>query len=383
MTNIQLFQGDCLETLIALPDCSVDSVVTDPPYELGFMGKGWDSTGIANNVALWREVLRVLKPGGHVAAFGGSRTYHRTACAIEDAGFEIRDSLMWVYGSGFPKSQNVSFEFEKTLCERADDKWKYRGDGAEMDRNAWRNPEAAEWEGWGTALKPAFEPIVLARKPLSEKTVAANVLRWRTGALNIDACRVESEAGRPTGLKKDGTRSQHHAEGWSRPWMENEQRVEGDRTTDQGRWPANVCHDGSDEVINAFPITKVGGSVSKGGKSPNPMSWGKDRSDTFTAYGGDSGSAARFFYNAKANKADRAGSKHPTVKPVNLIEWLCELLTPPGGTILDMFAGSGTTGAAARNKGFNIIMCEREAEYIADIQRRLGLVTACPVPMPA
>lgn len=241
--NATLFHADCRDALRALPDCSVDSVVTDPPYELNFMGKGWDNTGIANDPALWAEVFRVLKPGGHLAAFSASRTYHRMACAIEYAGFEIRDSLMWVYGTGFPKSQDVSKFIDKMA-------------GAERERGAPRAPIgtnktrveqgyrpnevaqsydsgppvtalAMEWEGFGTALKPAFEPIVLARKPLSEGTVAANVLRWRTGALNIDASRVPGESTKRTNTAEMGYHGGNLAD-------------EYQTGSDLGRWPANV-----------------------------------------------------------------------------------------------------------------------------------------------
>jgi DNA modification methylase len=381
-----LFHADCRDALRSLPSDSVDAVVTDPPYELNFMGKGWDNTGIANDPALWAEVFRVLKPGGHCAAFSASRTYHRMACAIEDAGFEIRDSLMWVYGTGFPKSQDVSKFIDKAL-------------GAEREKVAPRSvighqrnignvrpymldpdhqtdsdepvtDEARAFQGFGTALKPAFEPIVLARKPLSEATVAANVLKWRTGALNIGASRVGTEggtkgcdAGPSNGILGDGLNGSF-----------------GKPVPGLGRWPANVVHDGSDEVVGAFPSTGGGGTPRSA--SPNKGSaWaiGQERS---SIPGGatycDAGSAARFFYSAKASKQDRNGSKHPTVKPIALMEWLATLITPPGGTILDPFAGSGTTGIAATNKGFQVILCEREAEYVADIRARFGTPRRLP-----
>lgn len=387
-----LFHADCRDAIAALPDNSVDSVVTDPPYELNFMGKGWDNTGIANDVALWKDVLRVLKPGGHLAAFSASRTYHRMACAIEDAGFEIRDSLMWVYGTGFPKSQDVSKFIDKMAgAERevigqdrnfgkskaADGKNAFGDYAGTWDITKPATALAAEWEGWGTALKPAFEPIVLARKPLSEGTVAANVLRWRTGALNIDASRIhtagsEAKAYTVKRLKPGATLA---AEGGNwRPEGDDAETYEG--STKDGRWPANVVHDGSDEVVGAFPTTGGGGTPRE--KSPNKGSnWaiGAERS---SIPGGatycDSGSAARFFYSAKASKADRNGSKHPTVKPIALMEWLCNLITPPGGTVLDPFGGSGTTARAACNKGFGVLICEREAEYVADIRARFGSV---------
>lgn len=683
--KVVLYGGDNRDVLRDLPDNSIDSIVTDPPYALvsivkrfgkpgsapakgndaymrasaGFMGKQWDTGEVAFSEVFWAECLRVLKPGGHVAAFSGTRTYHRMACAIEDAGFEIRDSLMWVYGTGFPKSHDVS----KGIDSRKD--WKSLaalgaaikaartklglsqteaarrvgliaeneslGGGGFMwfetgrmpTRDEWPRIKAAlslsddfdeafeaaerevigtqthgrtddgswaqnvaggmfkpgertreitkplsalarEWEGWGTALKPSHEPItvatkpltvqqhfailldyltdlleeqtiwfglnahvaersfsairvkldavtkpfvldsakmrvlanfdparfadhssifqehgfcvvtktqddfvqspakqsssaasylalttphgpaddlsiqlaamcmsvvtegisentvsswvsisdailsrantftietasrltialrtwnsltspntidgtgslfpnvspiVLARKPLSEGTVAANVLRWGTGALNIDACRVASGDGHTTARKPSLVKDT------SAPFGKGV--AMGGNGSDLGRWPANVVHDGSDEVVAAFPSAggqqgraKIGGA--KGGSiygkfAENVSSNPEPR--------GDSGSAARFFYSAKASKADRAGSKHPTVKPVSLKEWLATLITPPGGTILDPFAGSGTTGAAARNKGFRAVLIEREAEYVEDIKRRLS-----------
>lgn len=331
-----LFHADCRDALRAMASDSVDAVVTDPPYELNFMGKGWDNTGIANDVALWTEVFRVLKPGGHLAAFSASRTYHRMACAIEDAGFDIRDSLMWVYGTGFPKSQDVSKFIDKELGAQREkvaprsviahqrnigNVRPYMLDpNHQTDSNIPTAAAAAAFDGFGTALKPAFEPIVLARKPLSEGTVAANVLRWRTGALNIDASRVPGE---PTGIRNNnvslgsasggiyGTAGGFVSEGHA-----------------AGRWPANVVHDGSDEVIGAFPNTKSGQLLShhKRSGSENIGTFAiRDRSGEDANFGGDSGSAARFFYSAKASKQDRNGSKHPTVKPISLMEWLCTL----------------------------------------------------------
>jgi DNA modification methylase len=408
---VSLYHGDCREVLRSLPDNSVDSVPTDPPYALvsivkrfgspdaapakgndaymrasaGFMGKQWDTGETAFSVEFWAEVFRVLKPGGFVAAFGASRGYHRMACAIEDAGFEIRDSLMWLYGTGFPKSHDVSKGIDRELGAERDvigrrTDGRYASPMAVSGRSAGimgevvereapsvtapATPQAAEWEGWGTALKPAFEPIVLARKPLSEGTVAANVLRWRTGAMNIDASRIAAEE-RPL-LAHTGRDGNVYGSG-----------LEGSKaigTTTQGRWPANVVTDGSDEVVGLFP-RQAGASAPVRGDEPSEASTGNvtgKRARVAGVFHNDSGSAARFFYSAKASKADRAGSKHPTVKPVSLIEWLATLITPPGGTILDPFAGSGTAGAAARNRGFRAILIEREAEYVADIRKRLG-----------
>lgn len=315
-----------------MADASVDAIVTDPPYELGFMGKTWDASGIAYDVTVWREALRVLKPGGHLLAFGGSRTYHRLACAVEDAGFEIRDQIMWLYGSGFPKSHN------------------------------------GPWGG--TALKPAHEPIVVARKPLAG-TVAANVQTHGTGALNIDGCRVEAN-GRPLIQSRADVSLNAFGNG-----LNGSAQI---GTTDLGRWPANVIHDGSDEVIGAFP--NAPGQIAD-------AATGDDRRRSQNVYGvmtrgsgagparHDAGSAARFFYCAKASKADRnEGNGHPTVKPTELMRYLCRLVTPPGGLVLDPFTGSGSTGKAARLEGFRFLGCEQSEEYAAIARARIGCTEA-------
>lgn len=340
---VNLLAGDCLEVLAGLPADSIDAVVTDPPYELGFMGRSWDASGVAFSPDTWREVLRVLKPGGHMVAFGAPKNYHRLACAIEDAGFEIRDSLMWVFGTGFPKSHNL--------------------DG-----------------GLGTALKPAYEPIVLARKPLSEKTVAANVLRWGTGALNIDATRIGMS-------EKDAEYISERIGGFNKTQsIGGNGAYSGGETMDRaasydaskGRWPANLCHDGSQQVLDLFPHTKSGFLNQASVKAEDRIyggGFGNGKTNP-RIFQPNEGSAARFFYSAKASKADRAGSKHPTVKPVALMQWLVRMVTPHGGMVLDPFAGSGTTGQAAVNEGFDATLIEREAEYLADIQNRLQLLAA-------
>lgn len=386
MSSLTLHHGDCLAVLPTVAENSLDACVTDPPYGLEFMGKDWDH-GVPG-VPFWREIIRVLKPGAHLVAFGGSRTYHRMAVAIEDAGFEIRDSLMWLYGSGFPKSMDVSKAIDKAAGAVREvigfdaDKVKqqtravgtssygdYAGNAGQITAPA--TDAAHQWEGWGTALKPAFEPIVLARKPLSEKTVAANVLRWGTGALNIDGCRIEAtdnttKASRSAG---DRDRSQYRT-GTSGKTI----------PTDIGRWPANVVHDGSDEVIGAFP--NASGAVAPvtgrepSSKTRNTFGLYNERPPSDRRDGG--GSAARFFYCAKASKEDRAGSKHPTVKPIRLLCWLARMVTPPGGVILDPFAGSGTTAAAAAAERFGAVLIEQEAEYAADIRRRIAALTVQP-----
>jgi len=384
-----LFNGDCKEVLKSMPDNSIDSIVTDPPYELGFMGKSWDASGIAYDVEMWRECLRVLKPGGHLLSFGGSRTYHRMACAIEDAGFQIRDQIMWVYGSGFPKSHNVANGIDKMMgqpnrgraiptaskYQASDIEEKNKLTSNKVDAYVSRTPESEGWSGWGTALKPAHEPIVMARKPM-DGTVANNVLTYGVGGINIDGCRVGDEVlggGTMPNLRDVGAMSKE-ATGIDklsfgqnpRPAtrLENQSHV--------GRFPANFIHDGSDEVLELFPD-----STSKsGGKSGTTFASGSLRTDARVGHN-DSGSAARFFYCAKASKKDRnegldgfaekrpdertttgmgtfdekgvakQANHHPTVKPTDLMRYLCRLITPPNGTVLDPFTGSGSTGKAA------------------------------------
>lgn len=438
--RVALWAGDSLDVLRGLEANSIDAVVTDPPYALvsiqkrfgkpgsapaqegrdglykrasaGFMGKQWDTGERAFAAEFWAEVLRVLKPGGHVAAFGGTRTVHRLAVAIEDAGFEIRDQVQWLYGSGFPKSLDVSKAIDKKLgvkgsfgdfkSERhaplaavghvnhdnavamADRPWV--DDPEAVDRNARvyqpGSPEAAEWEGFGTALKPACEPIVLARKALAG-TVAENVLEHGVGGLNIDGCRIET-AERWLASGDDAGRDRGVALG---PLLNNPGRSGSNAG---GRWPANVVHDGSDEVLAGFPDS-AGQQGDVTGQEPsakiNTVFSGKFNGRPATIARGDSGSAARFFYTAKADAEDRIGSKHPTVKPVDLMRWLCRLIAPPSRmvagvvqrpVILDPFAGTGTTAEAAFLEGFAAVLIEREADYRADIARRMELMLAGP-----
>jgi DNA modification methylase len=417
-----LLKGDCRQQLATLPDNSVHAIITDPPYELGFMGKTWDSTGIAYNLEVWQQCLRVLKPGGHLLAFGGSRTYHRLACAIEDAGFEIRDQIMWVYGSGFPKSLDVSKAIDKQAgAERQITGLKVTG-RANAPRSEGRNhvdcgggqmevlitapatDAAKQWDGWGTALKPAHEPIVLARKPL-DGTVANNILTHGVGALNINASRVPSDDGfekawdKPVSTNISAKGGKYISEGAQHTVDISSNKPVG------GRWPANFIHDGSDEVLELFPDSKGGAYPAKRGQAvATSFASGQETEGGYRAMG-DSGSAARFFYCAKASRTERntgldelepqrhsdrpsddlpGGNNprnrtntpqtnfHPTVKPLALIHYLIKLVTPPGGTILDPFLGSGTTAVAATQLGHPWIGCELTPDYWPIIEARVN-----------
>jgi len=330
--QLNLMIGNCLERMRELPDNSVDSIVTDPPYGLSFMGKKWDYD--VPSVEIWAECLRVLKPGGHLLAFAGTRTQHRMAVRIEDAGFEIRDMIAWVYGSGFPKSHNL--------------------DG---DR-----------QGWGTALKPALEPITVARKPLIG-TVAANVLAHGTGAINVDGCRVDSKP-RTTHARGNvrGQPGEIYGGGKGLPSCEYD--------GSEGRWPANLIHDGSQMVLDLFPETKSGvPGVRRKAHDTNSMSGRLNMTGEQEMGYGDTGSAARFFYCAKTAKKDRGeANNHPTVKPTDLMRYLCRLVTQPGGTVLDPFMGSGSTGKAAMLEGFDFIGIEMNSEYFAIAENRIGKI---------
>lgn len=364
-----VLHGDCLELLRAMPEGSADACVTDPPYELGFMGKRWDSTGIAYSVELWAEVERVLKPGGHLVAFGGARTYHRMACAIEDAGLQIRDSLMWLYGTGFPKSLNLP-------------------------------------GGVGTALKPAHEPVVMARKAL-DGTVLANLLKHGCGVLRIDDCRLGASKDVPAST---GSRNLADLEcGWG---LKAKADVPG-RDPGVGRWPANVLLDeaAAEQLDHQTGELESGfmaaGTLREGGQAVALGHFSGIASVDGTY--GDAGGASRFFYVAKPSRSERdaglddleprtagqatgredgsAGLRspragagrtsegvrnhHPTVKPVAVMEWLVDLVAPPGGVVLDPFCGSGTTGVAAVRRARSFIGMEREADYVEIATRRI------------
>jgi site-specific DNA-methyltransferase (adenine-specific) len=406
-----IFHGDCLDVLKTLPDNSIDSVVTDPPYGLSFMGKKWDYD--VPSVEIWAECLRVLKPGGYLLAFAGTRTQHRMAVRIEDAGFEIRDMIAWVYGSGFPKSHDVSKAIDKAAGAEREvigENPNHRPvsgvsyDGVYQGANtgsptitAPATEAARQWAGWGTALKPALEPITVARKPLIG-TVAENVLAHGTGALNVDGCRVAH--GDDVDLSAVQRTSQNgRPEAWRMNKAQNGREIQTYKTA--GRWPANLIHDGSEDVLALFPQSS-GGAFPKKSNIPTGKhyegGWGVVDNGVRTEMG--SGSAARFFYCAKTSKKDRdegldgfdvkqsiggggtndpngddvcgkygsvkseARNYHPTVKPTDLMRYLCRLVTPPNGTVLDPFTGSGSTGKAAILEGFNFIGIEREAEYV-------------------
>ena len=394
-----ILTGDCRELMAALDAESIDAIVTDPPYELNFMGRGWDSSGVAYDVGTWTAALRVLKPGGHLLAFGGTRTYHRMACAIEDAGFEIRDSIHWIYGSGFPKSLDVSKAIDKAAgAERevVGDKLDRPGyhlhghDGGEAFGHglssstpetraaaaaitAPATPDAERWQGWGTALKPAHEPVVVARKPLIG-TVAANVLAHGTGALNVDGCRVGTVGGTADRATGEGTRTNEVYGTYGACLTES---------LDAGRWPPNVLlgpdaaaemdrqsGSGRDGVAVRHNVGKSGGNFPFGAAN-------KDMREDVT-YGGGGG-ASRFFpifrYEAKADSSERPradGIAHPTVKPVDLMRWLVRLVTPPGGIVLDPFGGTGTTAEACIVEGFGYVVMEQNPEYVALIEKRLS-----------
>ena len=373
-----LHNGDCLDVLRTMPENSVDSIVTDPPYGLSFMGKKWDYD--VPSEAIWRECLRVLKPGGHLLAFAGTRTQHRMAVRIEDAGFEIRDLIAWVYGSGFPKSLDVSKAIDKAAgAERevvgreknwgaskaADGKQAYGDYAGGWDITAPATDAARQWQGWGTALKPALEPITVARKPLAG-TVAANVLKYGTGAINVDGARIPTTENLNGGAyAESGGRSEsqslHGGSGMNQPGKTTGKAFQ----QPTGRWPANLIHDGSGDVLAGFP---EGNSrffyCAKASK--------KDRDE-----GRAEGSAGLVMEGGKANPyagttGEPRANNHPTVKPTDLMRYLARLVTPPGGLVLDPFMGSGSTGKAAMLEGLRFIGIERDEQYMDIARARIG-----------
>lgn len=416
-----IINGDCLEELDKLDENSIDAIVTDPPYELNFMGKGWDNAGVSFNKETWQKCLRALKPGGYLLAFGGTRTYHGIACAIEDTGFEIRDCIMWLYGSGFPKSMNIGLAVDKKLGNES----KVVGEGRSgTSSRAYQSEETTtagayqlkeaqnEWKGWGTALKPSYEPIIVARKPFKGSLVD-NVMKYGVGGINIDECRIEYQddidknsatpQGRCTSSKQDGYV----------PDIENNGRKEFERPELKGRFPANtiLTYDETDydEVCGRFPQTKGTKTNSKllDIRGNNYNNSHKTLDISYERGYDDSGSAARYFYCAKASKKDRdegleefekditddgrnkpidnpylrgktmRRNTHPTVKPTALMQYLVRLVAPKGATILDPFMGSGSTGKAVmyenkeRNANYKFIGIEKDAEYCKIAEARI------------
>ena len=475
--RVKLMLGDNIESLKKLPANSIDSVVTDGPYGLTFMGKKWDYD--VPSVEFWKEVYRVLKPGGHIVSFGGTRTYHRMVVNIEDAGFEIRDQIMWIYGSGFPKSLNVGKAVDKlngSEREVVGKRWELSRDGVKRNPKNHNDEETqtiknmavpswnidvtkgtSEWEGFGTALKPANEPICLARKPLSEKSVAENVLKWRTGGINVDGCRVgfqnenDKESAKPGSLNATGKNSMFGLKS-------------GNEINDEGRFPANIIfecicdevikgekgevkmrdklnkHSGSslfntniigsenydykdkgdihtnpdcpcrllDEQSGESKSSKSNMKSAQSGNNDGRYNWNNGEKNDFESVRGhnDKGGASRFFYQAKVSKAERnmgldgfeekqtavsdkavleykgvqgkyqaakapAKNNHPTVKPINLMTYLCRLITPANGIVLDPFMGSGSTGVAAQLEGFRFVGMEMDSEYFKIAEARI------------
>jgi DNA modification methylase len=386
--GITLYHGDCREAMAALPDASIDAVVTDPPYGLAFMGKRWDYD--VPSVEIWQQVLRVLKPGGHLLAFAGTRTQHRMAVRIEDAGFGIRDMIAWVYGSGFPKSLDVSKAIDKAAGAERQQEWKRytqntmagafdqrpwldearKNGGRMIDTGTPATEAAKQWQGWGTALKPALEPITVARKPLSG-TVAANVLQYGTGGINVDACRIGTDDNLNGGAYSPSVNGMSQNDIFGKYY-----KKPGEYQQPQGRWPANLIHDGSDEVVGLFPETDgVVGARREGGDKSIFSGGGHTQTNKQSIVGGskDTGSAARFFYTAKADKSDRGhGNNHPTVKPVDLMRYLVRLVCPMGGIVLDPFNGSGTTAVASRAEHCRYIGAELNEDYCRITIERLA-----------
>ena len=426
---MRLHNGDCLNVLKMMieDEVFVDSIVTDPPYELGFMGRSWDSTGIAFQKETWELCFKVLKPGGHLLAFSGSRTYHRMAVAIEDAGFEIRDQVMWLYGSGFPKSMNVGKALDKKLGNeriKTGEKKTHSNKGIKQSEQRTAIGAGAfgqeveedvtvgttEWEGWGTALKPAHEPLVLARKPLSEKSVVDNVLKHRTGGINIDECRVEGNDAKYPDTNPDfrdqGRQSKENmgidklsfgqTENVKRKKVVRKSRdengvwtndnsgmkAEGSEYADadpRGRFPSNVMHDGSDSIKELFEDKSRYFYCAKTSKAERNQ--GLDNFPIKNKKGGG-GTSNNVWYEDDVNSAsgkfgsEKAPSKnvHPTVKPIKLMKYLCRLITPKGGTVLDPFMGSGSTGMAAKEENFDFVGIEKEEEYFNIASARIESV---------
>jgi len=410
-----IITGDCFDVLDELPESSVHAVVTDPPYAEGdyngFMGRDWDSFDGPRAFQEWNqewatEAKRVLKPGGHLLAFGSDDGHHRTACGIEDAGFEIRTHINWIYGSGFPKALDVSKSIDKQADaerevvrenpnKRDTDSDKFNSENRVVDHTAPATDAAEKWDGWKTSLKPATEFVVLARKPLGEGTVAENVQEWGTGALNIDGCRIEHNGDNLDGGATDVESTANYKGGWERPWMNDEQKKQEyanemkkkvEKAEENGRYPSNVVFD---EAEAERLDREVGETVSEGGSDASQFANGgmfadeHERDYEANPGYGDTGGPSRYFYTSKASRAERTldgriENAHPTVKPQDLMEWLVKLVTAEGQTILDPFAGSGTTCKAAKDLGREFVGIERQAKW-ADVARvRCGLTPDDP-----
>lgn len=452
MQDYEIINADCLSAMQEMPDGCVDAIVTDPPYGLGFMGVAWDTYKTesgkskggsrtsatfdqvggnhhptcaadqartrksenekfqASMIPIFAEALRVAKPGAHMLCFGGTRTFHRLACSLEDAGWEIRDTIMWVYGSGFPKSMDVGKAIDKALgakreqvripaSEVRNPKVINSGHGIDGGDRPWMKKalevgyhekdgdvpvtdQAKEWDGWGTCLKPAWEPIIVARKPL-DGTVAHNVMTYGTGAINIDGCRV------PTNDKLGGGMRAGGADGvWDRPFMHDEQaqadfverkKANVAKSESLGRFPANLVHDGSQEVLELFP--EVAKSTKcRQARTPKKTDvyglYSMEKKDSPMVGYEDGGTAARFFYCAKASRKDRGeGNDHPTVKPNALMRWLVRLVCPQGGMVLDPFMGSGSTGVACIQEGMQFVGIDMEKHYCEIANARISKET--------
>lgn len=385
---MRIINGDCLDVLKELEDNSVDSIVTDPPYGLSFMGKRWDYD--VPNVDIWKECLRVLKPGGHLLCFAGTRTQHRMAVRIEDAGFEIRDMIAWVYGSGFPKSLDVSKAIDKAAGALGTQAAGFNTAGGKENYGkqdkSFRSdygyqftpatPEAKQWEGWGTALKPALEPITVARKPLIG-TVAENVLHYGTGAINVDGGRVDFISDED---RKESTQKNQHADFGTPPLTGNNvygdySMIEPKNYNPTGRWPANFIHDGSEEVTDLLGSAARFFYCPKASKRDRDEGCeGIDEKSAGECINRVEGSAGMESPRAGAGRTSGSHNHHPTVKPTDLMRYLCRLVTPPKGIVLDPFMGSGSTGKGAILEGFDFIGIEREEEYCKIAERRIGVV---------
>lgn len=412
---VRLFHGDCLAVLKTLDSESVDSLVTDPPAGISFMGKGWDDdkggrdAWIAWLTDVMREAYRVLKPGAHGLVWAIPRTSHWTATALENAGFEVRDVVTHLFGTGFPKSLDVSKAIDKAAgakrevigkkavsCGTGKDYGKAAGNtgrGTVIDVTAPATDAARKWQGFGTALKPASEHWILVRKPLGEKTVAANVLKHRTGAINVDGCRIATTdklgGGMLNGTSKVG-------EGWDRPWRSNPDVIarQAKDTAEKvakaetlGRFPANLvlshnddCEDACSQGCAVAALDGQAGHLHGAGNKSTRTEHAESASKFGMGGGAPTvlydrgGGASRFFYCAKASKADRGtGNTHPTVKSTKLMGYLVRLVTPPGGTVLDPFVGSGSTGVAARAESFRFIGIEQEKDSFEIAKRRLAI----------